>query len=223
VILIYKNFLSLAPEKQVRIQNAALAEFGRYGYQKTSVEQIAKKAEIAKGMIFHYFGNKMGMFEYLLNTACQYMKERFDGLEDQIKALDYIEQYRYLTKIKLESYLQNPFIFEFFTMLYAHPENLKFSPKAATQYQEMLAMRQQLLSSMQAAQGTWYFRADISHDKIKRYISWLLDGYSQSLLVQLSETPFADLDLEPYWAEFDEILDDLKDLFYYQTKPEVLL
>lgn len=45
-------------ETRDRIYNAALLLFAEQGYEATTVEQITKKANVAKGTFFNYFGNK---------------------------------------------------------------------------------------------------------------------------------------------------------------------
>ena len=61
----YEKFLALDENKRDIILRAALQEFGKYGYKKTSVEQIAESAGISKSMVFHYFGSKLSLFEFL--------------------------------------------------------------------------------------------------------------------------------------------------------------
>jgi AcrR family transcriptional regulator len=43
------------------IQQHALRLFGKQGYDATTVEQIAKAAEVAPGTVFRYFGTKEGV------------------------------------------------------------------------------------------------------------------------------------------------------------------
>lgn len=212
--IIYENFLALPDEKQQRVRNAAFREFGRFGYKKTSAEQIAQAAGIAKGMVFHYFGSKQGLFEYLTDYANGRIDWWFGKLDDEIRALDYIEQYRRITKIKLESYIEEPHVFEFYTMLFMHPENMDVSDKVKHDYEKFSTMRAEALASLKNGKNTQLFRADIDREKAKKYIAWLVDGYSQQLLAALSGKALVDMDLDPYWKEFDEILDDMKQLFY---------
>jgi len=44
--------------KQVRILNAALERFNHFGFLKTTVDEIAKQAQVGKGTIYSYFNNK---------------------------------------------------------------------------------------------------------------------------------------------------------------------
>ena len=55
-----------------RILKAALTLFSKRSYTKVSVDNIASKAGVSKGAIFHYFKSKLEIaekaLEYFLNT-----------------------------------------------------------------------------------------------------------------------------------------------------------
>lgn len=210
----YEHFAALNEQKQRRIVEAALREFGRYGYRKTSAEQIAGAAGIGKGMLFRYFGSKRGLFEYLLAYTNDYLVRWFGGLDDQMKGLDFIEQYRLMTQIKLRSYQDNPSAFEFMAMLFLYPENQEVSEVIRAEYAKIIAFRTQALTDLYTGNNAGPFRADIPPEKAKKYIAWMIDGYSQEMLAIFKRQPLVDLDDGPYWDEFDAILDDLKRLFY---------
>ena len=53
-----QKFFALSKEKQMRIINAGMEYFGKYGYKKAVTDDIANKAGISKGLLFHYFDNK---------------------------------------------------------------------------------------------------------------------------------------------------------------------
>lgn len=57
-------------ERRQLILAAAVEEFARYGYEGASTNRIARKARVAKGLIFRYFESKQGLFEAALDDAC---------------------------------------------------------------------------------------------------------------------------------------------------------
>lgn len=70
-----ETFMSISEEKQHNILSAGFYCFGKMGYKKASVADIAEKAGISKAMVFHYFGSKKNLYLYLLNTACDLMEK----------------------------------------------------------------------------------------------------------------------------------------------------
>lgn len=73
-----KEFLALNEEKQTAILNAALECFGKHGYDKASVNDIAKAAHISKASVFQYFGNKRNLYCYLIEYSYKTMAEALD-------------------------------------------------------------------------------------------------------------------------------------------------
>ena len=73
-----KEFLALHEEKQTTILNAALQCFGKHGYDKASVNDIAKAAHISKASIFQYFGSKKNLYCYLIEYCANIMIEALD-------------------------------------------------------------------------------------------------------------------------------------------------
>ena len=62
-------FENLSEEKKSRILNAAFEVFGKYGYHKASINDIAKLACISKASLFYYFENKESLYFYLHDFA----------------------------------------------------------------------------------------------------------------------------------------------------------
>jgi len=61
-----RKFLSLPQEKQNKIVYSAMNLFGEVGYKKAYISEVAEQAGISKALIFHYFGNKKGLYSYLV-------------------------------------------------------------------------------------------------------------------------------------------------------------
>ena len=53
--------------KRDRILNAALERFKQYGFAKTTVEEIARQAQVGKGTIYFYFRNKEEILEEIVD------------------------------------------------------------------------------------------------------------------------------------------------------------
>lgn len=67
------KFFDLKKEKQNRMINAALKIFAQNGYQKASTDDIVKEAGISKGLLFHYFGSKAGLYIFVYEYSARYM------------------------------------------------------------------------------------------------------------------------------------------------------
>lgn len=68
---------------------AAEIEFATSGFATARTESIAARANVAKGLIFHYFKSKEGLYEAVLVRAHQSVKEALDkSLDKDLSAMD---------------------------------------------------------------------------------------------------------------------------------------
>ena len=67
------KFFDVKKEKQDSIINAALRIFAVKGYKDASTDVIVKEAGISKGLLFHYFINKKGLYEFICDYSTKYM------------------------------------------------------------------------------------------------------------------------------------------------------
>jgi AcrR family transcriptional regulator len=57
-------------EKRIRILDAALSLFLRYGVKRTSIDDVAREAGIAKGTVYLYFDSKTALFAAIAARLC---------------------------------------------------------------------------------------------------------------------------------------------------------
>ena len=111
------KFLALTEEKRLTILNAALQCFGKFGYEKASINDIAVAAHISKASVFQYFGSKKQLYIYLL----EYCKKIIEGIFDK-EALDsqtdLFDRIMTSSKIAMESFKTQPFILQFISSVW---------------------------------------------------------------------------------------------------------
>ena len=54
-----------------QILDIALNHFIRYGFYGTSTRKIAEEAGMSSGLMFHYFPNKLALYEALVEIGCE--------------------------------------------------------------------------------------------------------------------------------------------------------
>lgn len=67
------KFFDLKKEKQDRMINAALKIFALHGYRHASTDDIVREASISKGLLFHYFESKLGVYHFVYDYSVRYM------------------------------------------------------------------------------------------------------------------------------------------------------
>ena len=104
------KFFDLKKEKQDRIINAAMKVFALNGYRNASTDDIVKEAGISKGLLFHYFENKIGVYTFLFDYSARYttleLKSNVDSdITDVFELMRQIEFSKLLT-IRSHPYMQ---------------------------------------------------------------------------------------------------------------------
>ena len=67
------KFFDVKKDKQDAIINAALHTFALKGYKDASTDVIVKEAGISKGLLFHYFTSKQGLYDFICDYSTKYM------------------------------------------------------------------------------------------------------------------------------------------------------
>lgn len=81
-----KRFADMRAESQKKILTAAIQLFAEKGYQATSVSDIARKAGMAKGIIYHYFSTKEDLLWKILESSENQMFAYYNELVGELPA-----------------------------------------------------------------------------------------------------------------------------------------
>ena len=111
------KFMGLPAERQKNLVDAALAAFGKMGYKKASIGDIAAAAGISKGLVFHYFGSKKALYLYLMEFTGEMMISEMDRRFDK-NIPDFFDRIRLATEIKMSLLGKYPAILAFFGSMY---------------------------------------------------------------------------------------------------------
>ncbi len=96
-----EKFFDLKKEKQDRMINAALKVFAANGYKHASTDDIVVQAGISKGLLFHYFGSKLGLYGFLYDYSVRFMKlELTRGVSEN--TTDYFEIRKQIEMSKMQ-------------------------------------------------------------------------------------------------------------------------
>ena len=77
------RWILLAVDRKQLILDAAAKSFSMFGYKATTMDQVAKIANVGKGTIYTFFKNKEELFYEIINQLIREMKERADASFDQ--------------------------------------------------------------------------------------------------------------------------------------------
>lgn len=110
--------------KKEKIIQASIEEFSEHGFEKASTDRISQRAEVSKGLIFHYFGSKENLFMTAMNKCIDDAIKEFENLE--LPQDDFISILMKLMEVKYKFYLNNPMHYKMIVVgFYNSPKKLK--------------------------------------------------------------------------------------------------
>ncbi|WP_425449663.1 TetR/AcrR family transcriptional regulator [Dethiothermospora halolimnae] len=207
----FDKFEKLPEEKKEKIINACIEEFAKYGYEKSSTNRIIKRADISKGILFHYFGNKKSLYLYIVDYAMNYYSDKVDKCIENIETKDIFERIKAWSLIKLKLFSEEP-------LMYYMTFNIFFkgSDKIKSEIQERYAkLSQKYMNVLIDGIDREMFRDDIDTNKAIDLLLVTFDGIGNKyveLYKRNSEKLLADF--EDIIVEIDEYMDILKKGFY---------
>ena len=90
------KFFDLPKEKQDKIINGAVKIFAINGYKKASTDDMVRDTGVSKGLWFHYFENKLGLYtfvsDYIIRFYCMELSSMMPEGGDYFKKIYEIER-----------------------------------------------------------------------------------------------------------------------------------
>jgi len=192
------KIMAMEPEKRDRVINAAMREFSK-GFKSACTDTIVREAGISKGLLFHYFGTKDGLYSFILKTACEMIHNEYFTLID-LQQSDIIEKIWQMTLLKMDLSYKHPALFDFLAKAYV---DLQENPNEefAEYFAEARAYAiEKVLSEIDPS----LFKDGIDSKKAANIVLWTLNGYTTS---QISST----MRMEDYQKEYGRYLEELKE------------
>lgn len=195
--------INVDPEKKERIINSALKEFGKNTFQKASTNVIVKEAGISKGLLFHYFGSKEKLYNYLEHFAFKVITE---GIINEIdwEQKDIFLRLKEVSMIKFKIIEKYPYLTDFSLRLF---ENKTVAEIMDSNPDFPLELYSQVYSK-----NIDYslFKDNIDIEKAINIIQWTIEKYGDELRRKLKN----DFDYKLIEKEIFIYIDMLKNCFY---------
>ena len=132
------KFFNLPPERQDLIRNSAMLEFGENTFKKTSADSIAKRANISKGLLFHYFKDKRELYLYLYHYAMDVCIKKYVAAAYDFEETDFFLALEMGHKVKMDMVRRHPGLFRFVMRTYYERDSV-LSPKLRKGLDDLLA------------------------------------------------------------------------------------
>ncbi len=191
------KIITMEAEKRERVITEALKEFAK-GYAYANTDEIVKQAGISKGLLFHYFGSKKGLFLFLLKYALNIIDAKYETV--LLENNDCLENIWRTSKMKVDLSFEHPAVIEFLTK--AAFSLREVFPEGLPQDVPDLASSRLLNRIMKNADKS-LFKADIDAQQAQHIILWTMNGFVENLRADGN-------DIEEYKPHYDQYMKDLE-------------
>lgn len=123
---------AIREQTQQQIQEAAFELFAKRGFANTPISAIAKKADVSKGLIYHYFDSKEAILEAIFHYWVEVTGYMFDFPSDLI-AGQKVEQ---MLEAIFEFIEDNPEVSRFMTALALQPDAIAAAKSSVDEIRE---------------------------------------------------------------------------------------
>lgn len=150
--------------------NAALKIFALGGYKHASTDDIVGEAGISKGLLFHYFGSKLGLYSFLFDYSVRFMKLELTGAVSSTEQ-DYFEIRRLMEYARLQVLKNYPYMQQFLNR--CRREDVSEALVAIERQRSVLSDVQAVLKN-QADRSR--FKSEVDYEKLDQMLTYTLNG-----------------------------------------------
>jgi AcrR family transcriptional regulator len=153
------------------ILETAWEMFRRHGIGRTSIDDVARTAMVAKATIYNYFGSKDQVYKEALDRKIGFMTEQLNHAVSSLPSA--LEKLRAFIEASLEMLQEEAFLFAD-----EHGQSRRFVAKLADARGHFLASREKLLKGIleQGANEGVFPAQNIT--QVSRFIEYLLRGFA---------------------------------------------
>ncbi len=202
-----EKFYQLDEEKRNRIFQAAIEEFSK-GYRVASTNKIVEKAQISKGLLFHYFGSKKG----LALALCTHLLDAIwteESIREVLAEPDAIVRLNLMANHEIEIVLQYPSFLAFFQKML---EEKILTTESMISFENIKSFMAQTFANIDRT----LFKEGLDIDKTLSMMRAMIEKLTQEKTAELIERKkeINQEELEDIVSDFTEYTKYFRDIFY---------
>ncbi|MDA8441651.1 MAG: TetR/AcrR family transcriptional regulator, partial [Peptococcaceae bacterium] len=201
--------INMDEAKKNNIISVSINEFAKHGYVNASTNTIVKAAGISKGLLFHYFAHKQGLFSYVYNYCVDLIATELIAKID-LNQRDILVRLRDTMLVKIELSEKFPQIFDFVARVYVEEAD---EVKNLISQKEQAAIADSYATLITDIDYS-LFKAEIDVQKAIKVIIWTLEKFGAEVLSQTSDPNLKDLDYQAILSEANTYLKLFRECFY---------
>ena len=105
-----EKFWDLNKSKQDNMISSAVKIFALNGFRHASTDEIVAEASVSKGLLFHYFQSKSGLYSFLIEYCARFALVELNSELRRKETLSFFEFIRALTRAEASAMRRYPYI-----------------------------------------------------------------------------------------------------------------
>ena len=174
----------VADDRRTALITAAISEFATAGYLAASTNHIVEAAHVSKGLLFHYFGDKKGLYMDAVQTCITEVMRRFDERVGPASP-DLFERLKQYTLTKWSLIEEQPLTFAFLQEALTDPPAELRDALLASTAEITASTYQRLFQDI----DTSAFRPGVTVERAMLLLSWTFDGLGKQYATILKQQP----------------------------------
>lgn len=196
------KFFDLKKEKQDRMINASLKVFALQGYRHASTDDIVREAAISKGLLFHYFESKLGLYHFIYDYSVRYMNLELKSTVDA-KEKDLFEVVKQMECAKMHAMRGYPYMQQFLNRSMAED-----SYEALLSIEEKRVSLEETYAAINEQIDYEALPAVVDGEKLRKMLDFTIKGLMTERFQNASFQP------EMLYREICDYIDMMKQLVY---------
>lgn len=196
------KFFDLKKEKQDRMINGALKVFALNGYKKASTDEIVREAGISKGLLFHYFESKKGVYVFTCQYSAKYLAMELSRAVG-IRETDFFELQKQMELAKMRVMKNYPYMQYFLNQAF-----LETDEEAVTATEADMDAVSKTLQQIYAKADLSKFKESVEPSIVLKMTLFALNGLMSDYISKAPLRP------EGLYQESAAYLDMLKEHLY---------
>lgn len=199
------KFFDLKKEKQDRMINASLKIFALRGYRHASTDDIVREASISKGLLFHYFKSKLGVYSFIYDYSVRYMILELHTAVDPGEK-DLFEVMKQIERARLKAVRGYPYMQQFLNRSMAEDVS-----EALLAIEEKRGAMEEALAAIYSQIEYSQLPPNIDGEKLRKMLDFTVKGLMTERFQDASFQP------EMLYSEVCDYLDMMKKIVYQTT------
>lgn len=203
-----EKFFDLSREKQDRMINGAIEVFAKNGFKHASTDDMVKAVDVSKGLWFHYFGSKLGLYDFVYGYSVKYIiLELSTVMDEDVK--DFFEIVKQIEFTKMRITKNYPYMMQFIERASRETDQDVIEHNKAD-YDIITEKFHSLFKNGEIAN----VEEKANREKIKKMVQYTIAG------IEKDKSMKGETDPEATYREIRNYLDFMKNLVENQGSPK---